>query len=192
MYNLRLFWYDRGTKEESAHYMTTSQVSPARIKESFEEDSETSHLQESSSEKRLRQNSSLVSRNVTIAGRRTSVRLEPEMWSALMDVCRRERASMHKICTAVADHKPADTSLTAAIRVFIMAYFRAAATEDGHVKAAHGQGGFLAPLKATITETVKQVTRVPMAGTPSPNTSHGNTTLVSPLPNHRSGTNGRF
>ena len=30
------------------------------------------------------------------------------------------------------------TSLTAAIRVFLMLYFRAAATENGHMKAGHG------------------------------------------------------
>jgi hypothetical protein len=30
------------------------------------------------------------------------------------------------------------TSLTAAIRVFLMLYFRAASTEDGHGRAGHG------------------------------------------------------
>ncbi|MEQ1652525.1 MAG: ribbon-helix-helix domain-containing protein, partial [Hyphomicrobium sp.] len=83
---------------------------------------------------------SLVSRNVTIAGHRTSVRLEPDMWAALKEICRRERASMHEVCTTVAQHKQQNSSLTAAIRVFIMAYFRAAATDDGHQKAGHGNG----------------------------------------------------
>jgi predicted DNA-binding ribbon-helix-helix protein len=82
--------------------------------------------------------STLVSRNVTISGHRTSVRLEPEMWSGLAEICRRERAKLHEICTSVAQRKHENTSLTAAIRVFVMAYFRAAATEDGHVKAGHG------------------------------------------------------
>src|SRR5271170_7018889 len=84
--------------------------------------------------------STLVSRNVTIAGHRTSVRLEPEMWSGLSEICRRERASMHEIGTSVAMRKQESTSLTAAIRVFVMAYFRAASTEDGHIKAGHGYG----------------------------------------------------
>ncbi len=83
---------------------------------------------------------SLVSRNVTIAGHRTSIRLEPDMWLALKEICRRERASMHEVCTTVAQHKQQNSSLTAAIRVFIMAYFRAAATDDGHQKAGHGNG----------------------------------------------------
>lgn len=86
--------------------------------------------------------SSLISRNVTICDHRTSVRLEPDMWSGLREICRREHATMHVLCTHVAAQKPANSSLTAAIRVFIMNYFRAAATEDGHSKAGHGPGGF--------------------------------------------------
>lgn len=85
--------------------------------------------------------STLVSRNVTIAGHRTSVRLEPQMWQALSDICRRECRSVHDICTLIAGRKHPRTSLTAAIRVFIMAYFRHAATEEGHRAAGHGTGG---------------------------------------------------
>jgi predicted DNA-binding ribbon-helix-helix protein len=84
--------------------------------------------------------STLVSKNITIDGHRTSVRLEPAMWNSLTEICRRERSSVHTVCSAIAQHKPANTSLTAAIRVFIMSYFHAAATEEGHVKAGHGQG----------------------------------------------------
>lgn len=82
--------------------------------------------------------STLVSRNVTIAGHRTSVRLEPDMWSGLMEACRRERTNLHNMCTKVAHGKNADTSLTAAIRVHVMNYYRQAATEEGHFKAGHG------------------------------------------------------
>lgn len=85
--------------------------------------------------------SSLVSRNVTIHGKRTSIRLEPDMWNGLQDICRREYTSMHDLCSAVAERKARNTSLTAAIRVFVMAYFRAACTEDGHSKAGQGPGG---------------------------------------------------
>lgn len=82
--------------------------------------------------------SSLVSRNVTILGRRTSIRLEPEMWQALNDIAERERCSVHDICTLVSVCKKNKTSFTAAIRVFLMLYFRAASTEHGHVAAGHG------------------------------------------------------
>ena len=84
--------------------------------------------------------STLVSRNVTIGGHRTSCRLEPYMWDALYDVCARERVTIHTLCTRISERKDANTSLTAAIRVFALSYFRAAATEEVHLRASHGQG----------------------------------------------------
>lgn len=82
--------------------------------------------------------STLISRNITILGRRTSVRLEPEMWNALKDISRREGCSMHDICSLIHIRKNVRTSLTGAIRVFLMLYYRAASTEDGHARAGHG------------------------------------------------------
>lgn len=82
--------------------------------------------------------STLVSRNITIVGRRTSVRLEPEMWSALREIARREDCKIHDICSLIHLRKNPDTSLTAAIRVFLMLYYRAAVTEEGHRRAGHG------------------------------------------------------
>lgn len=84
--------------------------------------------------------STLVSRNVSLDGRRTSVRLEPTMWNSLADICKRERTTVHQICSAIARQKPRLTSFTAAIRIFIVCYYREAATEDGHLKCGHGQG----------------------------------------------------
>jgi predicted DNA-binding ribbon-helix-helix protein len=80
----------------------------------------------------------LISRNVSVSGRRTSIRLEPEMWQAFQDIARREACSVHMICTLVEKRKRANTTLTAGIRVFIMLYFRAAATDEGHIQARHG------------------------------------------------------
>ncbi len=82
--------------------------------------------------------STLVSRNITVGGHRTSVRLEPEMWRALKEISARENCSTHELCTLINFRKNKRTSLTAAIRVFLMLYFRAAATEDGHGRAGHG------------------------------------------------------
>jgi predicted DNA-binding ribbon-helix-helix protein len=82
--------------------------------------------------------STLVSRNITVGGKRTSVRLEPEMWRALKEIAAREHCSIHELCTLISFRKNARTSLTAAIRVFLMLYFRAATTEDGHGRAGHG------------------------------------------------------
>lgn len=87
--------------------------------------------------------SSLVSRNITVFGKRTSIRLEPEMWSALRDMARREGCRIHDLCSLVSMRKQRQTSLTAAIRVFIMLYYKAAASEDGHIKAGHGNFEFM-------------------------------------------------
>lgn len=81
---------------------------------------------------------SLLNLNVTIAGRRTSMKLEPDMWDALDELCRRERITMHEACTMVADRHHGN-NLTAAMRVFILGYYRAAATEQGHASAGHGR-----------------------------------------------------
>lgn len=82
--------------------------------------------------------STLLSRNITVRGRRTSIRLEPEMWTALREAAKRENCTVHDICSLISVRKSAGTSLTSAIRVFLMLYYRAASTEDGHKRAGHG------------------------------------------------------
>ncbi len=92
-----------------------------------------------------RRPSALVSRNLMVGSKRTSARLEPEMWSALFDISRREGRSIHDISTLVDEARAPNASLTAALRVFVMAYYRAAATEEGHARAGHGYGRVLYP-----------------------------------------------
>lgn len=81
--------------------------------------------------------SSLVPRNVVVDGRRTSIRLERAMWEAFNEILDREGISAAELVTEVARTREAST-LTAAVRVYIMLYFRAAATESGHRRAGHG------------------------------------------------------
>ena len=95
------------------------------------------------SEEDFGRKTTLVSRNITVMNRRTSVRLEPEMWTALREIAKREQCSIHDICTLICVRKNPRTSLTAAIRVFLMLYFRAASTEEGHQKAGHGNFEFM-------------------------------------------------
>ena len=81
--------------------------------------------------------STLVSRNVTLEGRRTSLRLEKAMWDALEEICLREGRSMHDLCAHV-ERIRAERTLTAGIRVYILEYYRRAANEHGHAEAGHG------------------------------------------------------
>ena len=73
--------------------------------------------------------STLINKNITVDGHRTSMRLEPEMWDALKDICRLENIKIGKICSMV-NKRRSGSSLTSAMRVFIIAYYRAAAMSD--------------------------------------------------------------
>lgn len=97
-----------------------------------------SKTEETSPKKQREVNTTLISKNVTVNGHRTSMRLEPEMWGALQEISKREKCTIHRICSIVAKRKSEKSSLTAAIRVFVMAYYRAASTEEGHARAGHG------------------------------------------------------
>lgn len=90
--------------------------------------------------------STLVNRNIVVAGHRTSMRLEPEMWDALTEICAREKCSVKEICTLI-DTSRGSSSLTSAVRVFILAYFRfAAANSNQRLLAADGVDGVSAPM----------------------------------------------
>ena len=65
--------------------------------------------------------SSLISRNVVIAGRRTSIRLEPALWEALRLVSRMEGKSINQLCTTIASHQQSG-GFTSAVRVYIVRY----------------------------------------------------------------------
>ena len=75
----------------------------------------------------------LVSKNIRIHSRRTSVRLEPEMWDALSEIAGLEDCSVHELCGAVHDLKDPEVSFTGALRVFLMEYYRAAARSNHQV-----------------------------------------------------------
>jgi predicted DNA-binding ribbon-helix-helix protein len=79
--------------------------------------------------------SSLVIHNVVVAGRRTSVRLEPVMWEALQDIARRQERTVHDVVTQI-DRERTASSLTAAIRVYIVGFYRSAALPDAARTAA--------------------------------------------------------
>lgn len=62
------------------------------------------------------------------------------MWDALNEICAREGRSLHDICTQI-DKERHQSGLTAGVRVFILNYFRAAATEEGHSLASQRRRG---------------------------------------------------
>jgi len=71
------------------------------------------------------------------------IRLEEDMWEALHEVCAREGISIHQFCTEV-DKQRRESSLTAAIRVALLAYYRRLSQErdallSGETPAGHSK-----------------------------------------------------
>lgn len=64
------------------------------------------------------------------------------MWDALSEICAREKRSLHDICTQI-DRERSQSGLTAGVRVYILNYFREAATEEGHAAAFLRRNGGL-------------------------------------------------
>jgi predicted DNA-binding ribbon-helix-helix protein len=75
----------------------------------------------------LENNSILESRNVTVGNKRTSMRLEPQMWDAIEQIAVREGVTINNLCTQI-DKRRSDRTLpvglTSATRIFIISYFR--------------------------------------------------------------------
>lgn len=81
--------------------------------------------------------SRLLNRNVTVMRGRTSMRLEPELWDALHEICARENLTLASMVQRI-ERDRAGGGRTSAVRVHVVSYFRAAATADGHRIAGHG------------------------------------------------------
>lgn len=81
--------------------------------------------------------SCLVNRNVTALRGRTSMRLEPELWDALEEICTREALSLTEVVKQI-ERVGHPGGRTSAVRVHVLAYFRRAATDAGHRIAGHG------------------------------------------------------
>ena len=78
-------------------------------------------------------------RNIRIGKRRTSIKLEPEMWDALAEICTRTKKNLNEICTEVHGASgvsdpavvPGCANFTSELRVFILDFYRAAARQGG-------------------------------------------------------------
>ena len=77
--------------------------------------------------------------NIQVGDRRTSVRLSPVVADAVEKIAARERCELDELYTYIDRKKEKGVSMATAIRVFVMLYYRDAATEAGHAKAGHGR-----------------------------------------------------
>jgi len=67
----------------------------------------------------------IPSRNVVVAGSRTSLRLEPEVFAALDDICAREGLTLSALCNHLLAVHDRRTSLSSRLRVYALTYYRA-------------------------------------------------------------------
>lgn len=97
-------------------------------------------------------------RNITVNGRRTSMRLEPMLWDALSEIAEKENTTIKGICSQLDDRMKkrnekltggvTPTGFTSIVRVFIADYFR---------KAAMAKGCFGLPQNAAGTSVSKNL-----------------------------------
>jgi len=66
-----------------------------------------------------------TTRNVTIGGARSSIRLEDAFWDALDEILRREGLTLNGLVTRISDRLSARGNLSGAVRVYIHSYFYA-------------------------------------------------------------------
>lgn len=71
----------------------------------------------------------LINRNLIINGRRSSMRLEPELWDAFVDICRAEGLDHVGLMKRIMEtHKGG--SHTSTVRVYLLNHYRRAVTQE--------------------------------------------------------------
>lgn len=70
-------------------------------------------------------------RNVYVAGKRTSMRLEAAFWEGLEEIAQRESLTVGELCNRLAERVEAvdASNLSSAVRVYVLEYFRAATSK---------------------------------------------------------------
>ena len=114
----------------------------------------------------------LVTKNVTVGNLRTSLRLEPEIWGALDEICAREGLTAHELCTLIDDYRRGN-SRTSAVRAFTVTYFRMAASDSDHARTGRGRQA-----RASGAQSANRVERTIRAMT-STGTTQGTTQVRS-------------
>ncbi len=68
-------------------------------------------------------NARMLTRNIIIGSRRTTVRLEAAIWEALDEMCVRERITRHELCTQIEIERDG-INRAQAVRSVVINYFR--------------------------------------------------------------------
>ena len=66
----------------------------------------------------------MAKRSLTVAGHRTSVSLEEPFWTALAEIAAGQQSSIAAVVAAIDHNRAGGSNLSAAIRVFVLDWFR--------------------------------------------------------------------
>lgn len=80
--------------------------------------------------KTIRHSGLLEMRVIRVGERRTSLRLESEMWHALEQLAAREKITMAELCAHVESTRLPEGSFTACLRAFLISYYYRALTRQ--------------------------------------------------------------
>ena len=92
----------------------------------------------------------ISNRVISIYNRKTSIRLAPIEWSALEYICHEEKIPRKLLFELIDLNRDDQTNLTAAIRLFILAYYKRAASD-------HTQSNPTNTFYNPIYETIKNI-----------------------------------
>jgi predicted DNA-binding ribbon-helix-helix protein len=79
--------------------------------------------------------SRIIKRSIAIAGRKTSVSLEDEFWSAMKEIARDRHMRLSDIVAAI-DEKRQYGNLSSAIRLFVLGCYRHEIEQPSHPNKA--------------------------------------------------------
>jgi len=86
-------------------------------------------------------NARMQTRNIVIAKRRTTIRLEAAVWGALDEICENEGISRHDLCTRIEDIR-GSANRAQAVRAAVVNYLRLSARDadtSNRIDAALGK-----------------------------------------------------
>lgn len=66
----------------------------------------------------------MTKRSLTVAGHRTSISLEDAFWQGLTEIATARRSSIAALVANLDRSRPTGTNLSAAIRVFVLDWYR--------------------------------------------------------------------
>ena len=96
----------------------------------------------------------LINKVVMINDRRTSIRLCHKEWEALEEVCDIEKITKNDLLSLIESGKHNSLGLTYSARLFIIEYFREAATPEGQYVAKHCADDNLVSLRKNIQKAI--------------------------------------